>query len=79
MIENTPSAVPIGNIKHSRPAITRQNVWRFRWEIERPAKKVPVRQEPDDREAIAGDDDIMDDELDDLDDEDFEDEADEEE
>ena len=45
---------------------------------DRPAKKVPVRQEPDDREAIAGDDDIMDDELDDLDDEDFEDEADEE-
>jgi hypothetical protein len=43
---------------------------------DRPAKKSPIEQERDDREAIAGDDDIMDDELDELeDDEDLEDEA----
>ena len=41
-----------------------------------PAKKSPIEQDREDREAIAGDDDIMDDELDELeDDEDLEDEA----
>jgi len=46
---------------------------------ERPAKKAPVRQEPDDREAIAGDDDVMDDEADELEDDDLDEEADDEE
>jgi len=43
---------------------------------DRPAKKSPIQPDRQDREAIAGDDDIMDDELDELeDDEDLEDEA----
>ena len=46
---------------------------------DRTAKKAPVPQDQDDREAIAGDDDIMDDELDELEDEDDIDDADEEE
>ena len=47
---------------------------------DRPAKKAPIKQDDEDREAIAGDDDIMDDELDELEDDgDLEDEADEEE
>lgn len=47
--------------------------------IDRPTKKAPTPQDQDDREAIAGDEDIMDDELDELEDDDLEDEADEEE
>ena len=40
---------------------------------DRPAKKSPIQPDREDREAIAGDDDIMDDELDELeDDEDLE-------
>ena len=43
---------------------------------DRPAKKSPIQPDRQDREAIAGDDDLMDDELDELeDDEDLEDEA----
>jgi hypothetical protein len=43
---------------------------------DRPAKKSPIEPDREDREAIAGDDDIMDDELDELeDDEDLEDAA----
>ncbi len=37
---------------------------------DRPAKKSPIEQDRDDREAIAGDDDLVDDELDELEDED---------
>jgi len=40
---------------------------------DRPAKKSPIQPDREDREAIAGDDDIMDDELED--DEDLEDET----
>ena len=49
--------------------------------IDRPAKKAPapVRQAPADREAIAGVDDIMDDELDELEDEEDGDDLDDEE
>jgi hypothetical protein len=45
---------------------------------ERPTKKAPTPQDQEDREAIAGDDDIMDDEVDELEDDDLEDDGDDE-